>query len=180
MEEKYIISGKELERYFDFNQALHDFNQLFTYNEKDDRTIVIIGGTFLEMVLEHILQAFLPENEKEVSKLFEYNNALGNFSNKINLAYCLGLIDFKIKEDLHRIRKIRNEFAHDMYATFENQKINDLCTSLQWHKIAMMMEAPASATSRDLYQVGVNTLISHLSGCIGIARNDKRKTRKNL
>jgi len=176
---KYIISGKELERYFDFNDALLEFHQLFTYKEKDDRSIAIIGGTFVEIALEHILRAFLPENDKEVNKLFEFNNALGNFSSKISMSYSLGLVEKIIKDDLHNIRKIRNEFAHDLYASFENEKVRSFCKALAWHTRAYVANPPESASNRDLFQVGVNQVISHLSGCISIARGGKRKVKDN-
>lgn len=172
----YEIKDKEVEPYFDFNDALAAFHNLFNYESKDDRTIAILGGTFLEMVLEHILLAYLPSNEKEVNKLFEFNNPLGNFSNKIAMIYCLGF-DTILKSDLTFIRKIRNEFAYDLYASFENEKISNWCNELRWHKESLMSEAPSEASARDLFQVGVNTLISHLHGVISIARTEKREVK---
>ena len=64
----------------------------------------------------------MPEEDKEVDKLFEFNNALGNFSSKISMTYSLGLIEKIIKSDLHLVRKVPNEFAHDLYASFDNEK----------------------------------------------------------
>lgn len=77
-------NGKGLEKHFDFNEALLAFHNLFNLENKDERTIAILGGAFLEMALEHLLYAFFPEDEKEVNNLFEYNQPLGNFSNKIS------------------------------------------------------------------------------------------------
>lgn len=170
----YILSGKAAERYFNLHDALAEFHELFTEEGKDERAIAIIGGTFLEMLLEHILYAFLPEDDKEVEKLMQFNGVLGNFSNKISMAYCLGLIDKIIKDDLNLIRKVRNEFAHDLYASFESGKITSWCKQLKWHKEMLTPDPPSDATTRDYFQVGVNTLISHLHGCIGIARTQKR------
>jgi hypothetical protein len=95
------------------------------------------------------------------------------------MAYCLGLIDTVVKNDLKLIGKIRNQFAHDLYASFENKNIKSWCQELKWHKISMMMEAPPDATIRDLYQVGVNQLITYLHGIVDTARGDKR-TIKNF
>ena len=177
---EHILSGKAVERHFDFNKALFDFSELFKYDKGDDRTIVIVGGTFLEIALEHILYSFLPEENKEVERLMEYNQPLGNFSNKITMCYCLGLIDEIIKHDLNLIRKIRNEFAHDLYASFENEKIANWCRSLKWHKIMIFRPTPADTTNRDLFQVGVHTLISHLHGCIDMAQRERRAINNNL
>lgn len=173
------LTGKAVERYFDLNKALIDFHDLFNLRNGDDRTIAIIGGTFLEMTLEHILFSFFPDNNKDVEKMMDFNQPMGNFSNKITMAYCLGLIEKVIKEDLNLVRKIRNEFAHDLYASFENEKIKSWCKELKWHKIAITPNPPSEATNRDLFKVGVNTLISHLNGCVIMARGDKRVIKNN-
>lgn len=167
------LTGKAAERYFDFHDAMAEFHKLFTYNEKDDRAIVILGGTFLEMVLEHMLYAFLPEDDKEVEKLMQPNQPLGSFSNKITMAYCLGLVEKVVKDDLNLVRKIRNEFAHNLYASFDNEKIKSWCHELKWHKIMLTPTPPDDTTIRDYFQVGVNTLISHLHGCISLAHGKK-------
>ena len=177
--ENSFLSGKAAERHLDLNMMLVEFQGLFPYETENDRAIAIVGGTFLDTLLEHILFAFLPENEKDVEKLMEANQPLGNFSNKITMCYCLGLIDKVIKSDLNIVRKIRNRFAHDLYVSFEDEQIKSWCNELKWHKHSLMMNPPAEATSQDLFQVGVNQLISHLSGCVGIARNEKRTIRDN-
>lgn len=173
-----ILSGKTVERHFDLNKALIDFHDLFNIKNGDDRTIAIIGATFLEMTLEHILFSFFPDNNKDVEKMMDFNQPMGNFSNKITMAYCLGLIEKIVKEDLNLVRKIRNEFAHDLYASFENDKIKSWCKELKWHKIVITPNPPSEANSRDLFTVGVNTLISHLIGCVSVARGDKRVIKK--
>ncbi|WP_134090918.1 hypothetical protein [Olivibacter sp. XZL3] len=106
----YTLKGKAAERYFNQNDALREFHNLFTYESKDDRTIAILGGTFLEMILEHILYAFFPEGE----------------------------------------RSGRNDAIQPTF------------------------------TPKDYFQVGVNSLIIHLNGCVSIARNEKRSIRNNF
>jgi len=180
MEEKNIISGQDFERYFDFHDALIEFHKLFNLEKKDERAIAIIGATFLEMALEHILYSFLPKDEKEVKKLFEFNQPLGSFSNKINLCYCLGLIDKIIKEDLNQVPRIRNEFAHNLFISFEDVKIKSWCIGLKFHIISMMMRPPEEATELEIFQVGVNQLISHLHGCISMSRVERRKIKDDF
>ena len=179
-EHNHLLTGKAVERYFDLNKALFEFSNLFPYEGKDERSIAILGGTFLEMILEHILLAFLPEDEKEVNKLMEFNQPLGNFSNKITMAYCLGLIEKVVKEDLNLIRKTRNKFAHDLYTTFDDEQVKSWCEALKWHKILITPHPPQEATTRDLFQVGVHSLISHLHGFIGFARSEKRTIRNTF
>jgi DNA-binding MltR family transcriptional regulator len=123
------------------------------------------------------LKAFLPEKDKIVNELFEFNQPLGNFSNKINLCYSLGLIDKIVKDDLNMIRKIRNNFAHELNISFNDENIKSLSNEIKWHKLFYAIP-PEESTSRDLFQVGVLQLISHLGGVISIARGEKRKIKK--
>jgi hypothetical protein len=170
-----LLSGKALERYWYRLKAQEEFMNLFKYNEGDDRAIAIVGGSFLETLLEHILIEFLPEDEKEVDELLKYDKPLGTYGNKVRMCYCLGLIDKIIKDDLKIVGRIRNRFAHDLYVSFKDEQIVKMCNSLKWHYIAMMVsEVPEGATTRDIFQVGVHTLISHLVGNVGMARTEKR------
>jgi hypothetical protein len=171
---------KELKRHFDFDKAILEFHKLFNLENKEDRTITVLGGTFLEMALEQILRAYLPENEKEVDKLFEYNQPLGTFSSKITTAFCLGLIDKLVKDDLTLVRKIRNKFAHDLFVNFDDPQIASWIKELKIHKILLEMEPPKAAIGIQIFQVGVNTLIASLHGCIGIARDRKCKIKEEL
>lgn len=173
----YLIQGKALERYFDFHDALAEFHKLFNLEKKDERTISILGGTFLEMALENLLREFFPDEEKDVDNLFMYPQALANFSNKINLAFCLGLIDKVVKDDLKLVKNIRNKFAHDLYVSFDDAQIKSWVRELKFHKISMLMDAPFEATELQIFQVGVNQLITNLHGYISLARGEKRKIR---
>ena len=179
MEKNILKIDKSTERYFEFNNALSEFHKLFNEEKKDERAIAIIGGTFIEMALEHIIKAFFPD-DKEVDKLFEFNQPFGNFSNKINIAYCLGLIDKLVKRDLDLIRKIRNKFAHDLYTSFEDPQIKSYCTELKFHEISMMVKAPTDATELQIFQGGVNQIISYLCGIIQISKIEKRKLKDEL
>lgn len=96
------------------------------------------------------------------------------------MCYCLGLIDKIIKDDLNLARKIRNEFAHDLYASFESDKIKNWCLQLKLHKILVTSHPPQDATPKDYFQVGVNCLITHLNGCVSLARVEKRSIENNF
>jgi DNA-binding MltR family transcriptional regulator len=128
------------------------------------------------MLLENILINFLADDEKEVKKLLQYDQPLGTYGNRITTAYCLGLISKTIRDDLRFVGKIRNKFAHDLYASFENEKIQSWCISLRWHRIGYM-EPPLEDSARDLFQVGVNRLVAHMNGLVSIAKTEKRTIR---
>lgn len=114
---------KKEKQYYDYLKLLSEFENLFTYNEKDDRNIAIMGSSFLEMTLTQILKTFFPQDDKEVDKLINSGNgALGTFSSKISIVYVLGLMDKMVKTDLHLFRRIRNEFdlAHGLKSDFSS------------------------------------------------------------
>jgi hypothetical protein len=171
-----IISGKDLERYWRHQDALLAFHNLF--NERgtiDERAIAIVGTTFLDNILEHILINFMVDDEKETKKLIGIDGAMGAFSSRVTATFCLGLICRTVRDDLRTVGKIRNRFAHELEASFESEPIRGWCLLLKWHEISLMMKAPAGATPRDTFKVGVNQLICHLNGLVGTALLERRK-----
>jgi hypothetical protein len=173
-----IIDGKDLERYWQHHGALLAFHSLF--NERataDERAIAIIGATFLDNILEHMLVNFMVDDEKESKRLVGVDCPLGTFSSRVTASYCLGLICKTVRDDLRTVGKIRNRFAHQLEVTFDMEPIRGWCLSLRWHEFSMMMKAPAEATPRDVFKVGVNQLIAHLDGMLGVARMGRRKMR---
>jgi mannitol operon repressor len=95
---------------------------------------VLISTGYLEQMLKEILVAFLMK-EKVVDELFEGGNApLGTFSARAKLAFTLGLISEHEFHDIDLIRRIRNEFAHDMKASFLNDGVKSRCGKLK-HKV---------------------------------------------
>jgi hypothetical protein len=171
-----IISGKDLERYWQHQDALLAFHNLF--NERgtiDERAIAIVGATFLDNVLERILINFMVDDERETKRLIGIDGAMGTFSSRVTGTYCLGLICKTVQDDLRIVGKVRNRFAHQLEASFDMHPIREWCLSLKWHEFSMMMKAPADATPRDVFKVGVNQLICYLNGIVGTARLERRK-----
>jgi hypothetical protein len=64
--------------------------------------------------------------------LFDGANApLGTFSSRIEMSYRIGLISVKFTRDLHLVRKIRNDFAHNIHGcSFEDVKVRARVTEL--------------------------------------------------
>lgn len=175
-----VIAGKELERHHERFDALREFHALF--NERgavDERAIAILGAAFLDNMLEDILISFMVDDEREAGKLLGFDKALGTFSSRIAATYCLGLICKTVRDDLRIVAKIRNRFAHEVRASFDQPPFSDWCRSLKWHEFSMMMKAPADATPRETFRVGVNQLITYLSGLVSLARHDRRKVRND-
>jgi hypothetical protein len=171
-----LITGEAMERYFELNDALREFTGMFQ-GERNERAAAIVGGAFLDTLLEHILFSFLADDAKEVQRLLDPDQPLGTYGARVRVVYCLGLIGRIVRDDLRLVGKIRNLFAHDLQASFDEDPIRSWCLSLKWHEQSMFMKAPDGATPADIYQVGVNQLVAHLNGIVSIARNERRKIR---
>jgi mannitol operon repressor len=102
-------------------------------NKESPRGKVLISTGYLEEMLKEILSGFLME-DKIVDDLFDSGNApLGTLSARAKLAYTLGLISDVEFQDIDLIRRIRNDFAHDMKASFADKSVRSRCGQLK-HK----------------------------------------------
>ena len=78
------------------------------------------------------LVARFHEHKDLVNKHFTGSGAAAPFAIQIDFGFLLGLYGEEIRKDLHFIRKIRNEFAHQASAVdFEAQKISGLLENVQ-------------------------------------------------
>jgi hypothetical protein len=92
-------------------------------NTESDRGVVLVTASYLEDRLGILIGKFLVEGSDTKALVEEFNSPFGTFSARILGAHALGLIDQYEKERLTIIRKIRNDFAHDLKASFETQNI---------------------------------------------------------
>jgi DNA-binding MltR family transcriptional regulator len=173
------LPEKEAEQYFRLREMFFEFAKLFDYGEASDRAVAIVGPAFLDTLITELLVNFLVDDEKEVQRLTQPDGHLGAFVAKVTACYCLGLIGETIKEDLRLVAKIRNRFAHDLRASFTDQKIKCWCDALQWQKVSLMSEPPSGTTARDLFQVGVYQLVCHLHALPSVALFHKRQKSRN-
>jgi hypothetical protein len=72
------------------------------------------------------------------------NGILGTFSNKIRVAYALGLLPPEAYADLLIINDIRNAFAHSLHRNvdFNNDHIKDDCAKLEYLRKYSMDPVP--------------------------------------
>lgn len=109
---------------------MSELNNKAIRNESD-RAVAVLGPAYLDTLLEDVLRAYFRET-KEVESLLSSSGSLGAFSVRVDLVNALGLLDDNEAGQLHLIRKIRNQFAHniDTYS-FEDPKIKDRCRELK-------------------------------------------------
>ena len=81
--------------------------------DESPRGVVLIATAMLEEALRELLVAYLVPNASSSDTLLDgLNSAVGTFSSKIDIAYRLGLVSHSFCRDLHVIRRIRNDVAH--------------------------------------------------------------------
>ena len=100
--------------------------------EESDRGMVLISTGYLEEQLKKILLVYFVDDPALVGLVDGGSAPLGAFSARIIACYALGLISKPEHDDLHILRRIRNEFAHNIHASFQTQSIIDRCKLLQF------------------------------------------------
>jgi hypothetical protein len=127
-----------------FDQTLEWQQRFFSEFEKEtDRASVILAAIMLEEALTGLLKTRLAPTGSSNDSLFDGATApIGSFSAKIDLAYRIGLIPASFARELHLVRRVRNDFAHNISnATFDDpsemQRIDELLAS-QGFNVAKM------------------------------------------
>lgn len=99
-----------------------------------DREIAILGASALEICLEFAITSRFPGiSESDHRELFGEGGkpgVLSSFASRILIAHVISLISDDIQNDMSKIRKIRNIFAHNACEiSFDNKEIAKLCNS---------------------------------------------------
>lgn len=102
---------------------------------QSDRAIAVVCASILDHQLERILSAFIIKGtEKKIRKeLFRGGDSpFSSFGAKIKVCYFFGLISEDEYENIENIRRIRNDFAHQLTdVSFDkNQSIKAKCENL--------------------------------------------------
>ena len=99
--------------------------------KQSDRGAALIASSYLEDVLESSLKSLIWSDTKTNKEVFAGTGPFATFSAKINVCYMLGLYPQEIQKICHTVRKIRNEFAHEIQPiSFSTQQISNLCGNL--------------------------------------------------
>ncbi len=131
-EEAFGDKPPQLQVMFEHNY-LH--NEVFRH--ESDRAVGVLAPAYLDALLEDLLRDFFIEG-KSADVLLRPDGPLGTFSSKIDAAHALGFINDDTQRDLNLIRKIRNDFAHQVdLHSFEDDPIKNRCAELgtpkQWN-----------------------------------------------
>jgi hypothetical protein len=86
-------------------------NFMFEMLRESDRAAPIVGAAYMDDLLKEILKIRFVNPKPS---LFEGSGALANFSSRIEISRCIGLIDCEFANKLNQIRSIRNDSAHKL------------------------------------------------------------------
>lgn len=102
----------------------------------DERALILSLAAFAEEALRDLIQAYLMPGESAEKLLGGFNAPLGTFSARIRMADALGLLTRHQANDFDRLRKIRNEFAHNwLPVSFTDQNIATHIRALNFHSL---------------------------------------------
>jgi len=103
-------------------------------NDADDLACVLLSVNYLDEILRTILKTRLKESKVTENILNPSSGFLGTFSARMDMVYCLGMLDKKIYNDLRIIAQIRNIFAHSFDAvSFDSPDVVKLLSKFQWY-----------------------------------------------
>jgi DNA-binding MltR family transcriptional regulator len=97
-----------------------------------DRGCALMAAEFLSTQLSELLRAHFVDDSKACDSVFkDANGSLSTFFSRIEFAYLLGYVGPVARREMHLIRKIRNEFAHEFTPlSFTEDRISARCREL--------------------------------------------------
>ncbi len=110
----------------EFGDFLDDFNK------ETERGAALAAAAMIDDILQRVLDAFLIDNEGKKSLMRGMNAPMGTLAAKTAALYAMGLISESEYADCGLIRKIRNEFAHKVRMSFNDDDIKKMCAKLHF------------------------------------------------
>lgn len=128
-------------------------------NRESDRGRVLIACSYLDDLLRRTLLAFLVRGRTSERLVDGFNAPLGTFSTRTAAAYSLGLITDREFKEAETLRRIRNNFAHEIKVSVETPKVTGLCKSLT---MAAQDYGDVVVDARGMFTTSAVALISDL------------------
>lgn len=123
---------KKTKRIEELDSKIQEFFSIV--NDADDLTCVLLSVNYLDELLRTILNTRLKESKVTENILNPSSGFLGTFSARIDMTYCLGMLDKKVYNDLRVIAQIRNIFAHSFESiSFDSPEVVKLLNQFQWY-----------------------------------------------
>lgn len=119
----------------DIFDVVMDFRH--SLQNETDRGCALMAAEFLSNELAALLRRRFVDDPRACDNALEdANGPLATFSSRIESAYLLGVIGPNARRELHLVRKIRNDFAHDYKPLdFNVERIANRCRELRAHAL---------------------------------------------
>jgi mannitol operon repressor len=101
-------------------------------NAESSRGRAMIAAAYLDELLKRVLLGYMRDVPEAKDLVTGHHAPLGTFDARIEACFALGLINDEERSELKLIRRIRNDFAHDPKARFNDQSIADRCRNLKF------------------------------------------------
>jgi hypothetical protein len=130
MGSKYLTRSRTMEK----GDVFKAEKSLWDLRNGDDRAFAIVCAAVVEDRLGLAMEARMARlSEADLGRLFHGLGPLGSASSRILVAYAMGIVGPKSRQDFETINEIRNEFAHNHDAlTFASSQIAEKCDRLNW------------------------------------------------
>lgn len=99
-------------------------------NKETPRGAALAAAAFLDDLLGEVINAFLIANESSRKLTDGFNAPLGTLSSRIVACHAMGLLSDAEARECDLVRKVRNEFAHKVKMSFDNERVRGLCASM--------------------------------------------------
>jgi hypothetical protein len=133
---------------------------LAEFNKETERGAALAAAAMIDDQLGRTIEAFLVPNKGSKALLDGFNAPLGSFSARIAAAFGLGLISEVEYRECEILRKVRNEFAHQIKVSFMTDKVVSLCTQLQ---LSAKNYGDVHVDTRGQFTTAATALILHLT-----------------
>lgn len=152
------------------------FEEVFAFRSsltgETDRGCALMAAAYLSDQLEKLLRSLFVVDQQAVDELFEPFGPAGSFSARIDLACACGLLPKPAYDDLHLIRKIRNDFGHVAEPlTFDEPAIADRCQALQHSVLEAKARSRAKFTNAALGVCAVIHAITYTTSHRAVPRD---------
>ncbi|MDX2501140.1 MAG: MltR family transcriptional regulator [Deltaproteobacteria bacterium] len=142
---------------------------------ESDRDCGSMAAAYLDEALKDMLASYMVNDKRLIKDLFNGQGALATFSSRINIAFALGKLSKEAKNDLHIIRKIRNEFAQVSDSIdFENEIIKKSCKELKHQALF------TKSSSREMFTRAVLGVLAMIQSHETTAKRPKTPKDLNL
>jgi DNA-binding MltR family transcriptional regulator len=111
------------------DQASEFWTFVSSGDTESDRGSILVSGAYLELCIDRLISAYLRKS-KSSERLLRKDGPLGSYIARLDLCYCLGLIDEQELRSLRLFARIRNKFAHSIFISAESNEVNDQALEL--------------------------------------------------